>query len=58
MNIQDQSVIKKGPEASAMGVKMKFTTAEEVFKEISERIPAFKGLSYSKIGNRGALMKK
>ena len=44
--------------SSAMGVKMKFATAEEVFKEISEHIPAFKGLSYSKIGNRGALVKK
>jgi predicted molibdopterin-dependent oxidoreductase YjgC len=41
--------------ASALGSKMKFATAEEVFKEISERIPAFKGLSYTKIGSKGAL---
>jgi NADH-quinone oxidoreductase subunit G len=44
--------------SSAMGVKMKYATAEEVFKEIAERIPAFKGLSYSKIGSHGATVKK
>ena len=32
--------------ASAMGGKMKYATAEEVFKEMTERLPAFKGLSY------------
>ena len=40
--------------ASAMGVKMKYAKAEEVFKEIAERVPAFKGLSYAKIGSHGA----
>jgi NADH-quinone oxidoreductase subunit G len=44
--------------ASAMGVKMKYATAEDVFKEIAERIPAFKGLSFSKIGIHGADLKK
>jgi NADH-quinone oxidoreductase subunit G len=44
--------------ATAMGTKMKYSTAEDVFKEISERIPAFKGLSYTKIGNRGAPVRK
>ncbi len=44
--------------SSAMGGKMKYSTAEEVFKEISERIPAFKGLSYSKIGHNGISLKK
>ncbi len=39
--------------ASAMGAKMKFGTVEEVFKEMSERLPAFKGLSYVKIGSQG-----
>jgi NADH-quinone oxidoreductase subunit G len=43
--------------ASAMGGKMKYATAEEVFNEMSERLPAFKGLSYSKIGNFGAVLK-
>jgi len=44
--------------ASAMGVKMKYAVAEEVFKEIAERVPAFKGLSYGKIGTHGASLKK
>ena len=44
--------------ASAMGVKMKYASAEEVFKEMAERVPAFKGLSYSKIGTHGAYLKK
>jgi len=43
--------------ASAMGGKMKYATAEEVFKEMSERLPAFKGLSYTKIGTHGAVLK-
>lgn len=41
---------------SAMGAKMKFATSEDVFKEITERIPAFRGMSYSKLGSRGCLM--
>jgi NADH-quinone oxidoreductase subunit G len=44
--------------ASAMGGKMKYASAEEVFKEMTERLPAFKGLSYTKIGTRGALLKE
>ncbi|RPI05170.1 MAG: NADH-quinone oxidoreductase subunit G [Ignavibacteriae bacterium] len=44
--------------ASAMGVKMKYASSEEVFKELVERVPAFKGLSYSKIGTHGAPIKK
>ena len=44
--------------ASAMGVKMKYAAAEDVFKEITEHVPAFKGLSYAKIGNHGADLKK
>lgn len=43
--------------ASAMGAKIKYTSAEDVFKEIAERIPAFKGLSYLKIGSRGTMIK-
>ena len=34
--------------ASAMGMKMKYAAAEDVFKEIADRIPAFKGLSVLK----------
>ena len=44
--------------SSAMGVKMKYASAEEVFKEIAERVPEFKGMSYSKIGNHGIPLKK
>jgi predicted molibdopterin-dependent oxidoreductase YjgC len=44
--------------ASALGGKMKYTSAEEVFKEMAERLPAFKGLSYSKIGIHGAVLKE
>lgn len=43
--------------ASAMGSKMKYAVAEDVFKEITERIPAFKGLSYEKIGAKGNKIK-
>ena len=42
--------------ASAMGAKMKYATAEEVFNEMSERLPAFKGLSYMKVGSKGAVL--
>jgi NADH-quinone oxidoreductase subunit G len=38
---------------NAMGSKMRFTSAEDVFKEISEKVPAFKGMSYLKLGARG-----
>ena len=40
--------------ANAWGTKMKYTSAEEVFREIAERIPAFRGLSYAKVGSLGA----
>jgi NADH-quinone oxidoreductase subunit G len=38
---------------NAMGSKMRFTSAEDVFKEISERVPGFKGMSFLKLGARG-----
>ena len=44
--------------ASAMGGKMKYTNAEEVFKEMTERLPAFRGLTYMKVGNEGANLKE
>ncbi|MGA3286622.1 MAG: 2Fe-2S iron-sulfur cluster-binding protein [Bacteroidota bacterium] len=44
--------------ASAMGGKMKYATAEEVFKEMTERLPAFKGLSYTKVGIYGVNLKE
>ncbi len=38
---------------AALGSKMKYNQAGEIFKEISERIPSFKGLTYLKIGSSG-----
>lgn len=38
---------------SAMGGKMRYNTAEEVFKEITDRVLSFKGLSYVSIGTHG-----
>ncbi len=42
--------------ANAMGSKMKYSSAEDVFKEITEKRPAFRGLTYQKIGSQGALL--
>jgi NADH-quinone oxidoreductase subunit G len=39
--------------AGALGHKMKFNMAEEVFSEMSNQIEAFKGLDYDDIGERG-----
>ncbi|MBI2618660.1 MAG: molybdopterin-dependent oxidoreductase, partial [Ignavibacteriales bacterium] len=43
--------------ASALGAKWKFNLVEDVFKEISERIPSFKGMSYLKVGTQGSMLK-
>ncbi len=40
--------------ANAMGGKFRYQSAEDVFREITEKIPAFKGLSYQSIGRLGA----
>ncbi|MGB9591204.1 MAG: 2Fe-2S iron-sulfur cluster-binding protein [Candidatus Kryptoniota bacterium] len=42
--------------AGLMGQKMKYNSAEDVFDEIAQSIPAFKGLSYAKLGDRGAFL--
>jgi predicted molibdopterin-dependent oxidoreductase YjgC len=39
---------------NAMGAKLKYSTSEDVFKEIAERIPAFKGMNYLKLNTQGA----
>lgn len=39
--------------ASAMGVKYKYNTSEDVFGEIASSVAAFKGMTYMKIGTRG-----
>jgi NADH-quinone oxidoreductase subunit G len=44
--------------ASTMGIKWKYTSMEEAFKDLAEHIPAYKGLTYSKIGSSGILIKE
>ena len=44
--------------AAVMGVRYRYNTAEEVFNEIANANPAFKGLSYRKIGNRGLKLRQ
>lgn len=44
--------------ANLLGGKMKYQSAEKVFDEIAQAIPSFKGLSYAKLGDHGALLKK
>lgn len=39
--------------ANAMGAKLRFTSSEDIFKEIAERIGAFKGMSYLRLGAHG-----
>lgn len=41
--------------ANALGAKWKYNTAEEVFNDIAQKIEAFKGLSYLKVGSKGSL---
>lgn len=40
--------------STALGTPMRYKTSEDVFREIAERIPAFRGLSYLSIGPYGA----
>jgi predicted molibdopterin-dependent oxidoreductase YjgC len=42
--------------AQLMGVKYKYTTAEDVFAEIAASVEGFKGMSYRKIGNKGMVL--
>lgn len=44
--------------AGVMGTKFKYNSAEEVFNEISNRVNAFKGMSYLKIGKFGMALKE
>ncbi|MDE3056705.1 MAG: (2Fe-2S)-binding protein [Bacteroidota bacterium] len=43
--------------AAAMGTKFKYNSADEVFNEIAQRVESFKGLSYLKVGKKGAPLK-
>ncbi len=40
-----------------MGAKFRYATAEEVFADITHAVEAFKGLTYLKVGNKGAMLK-
>ncbi len=44
--------------AGVMGAKFKYNAADEVFNEIAQKVESFKGLSYLKIGKKGAQLKK
>ena len=37
-----------------LGGKMRYSSVEKVFDEVAQTVPAFKGLSYAKIGYKGA----
>ncbi len=43
---------------SLLGGKMRYQSAEKVFDELAQSIPSFKGLSYARLGDRGAPLKK
>ena len=43
--------------ALLMGSKFKYQTAEDVFSDIATHVDAFHGMSYRKLGSRGALLK-
>ncbi len=43
---------------SLLGGKMRYDSAQKVFDEIAQSVPGFRGMSYAKLGDRGALLKK
>jgi len=43
--------------AALMGVKFRYTTAEEVFNEMSTSTEGFRGMSYRTLGNKGVFLK-
>ena len=38
---------------NALGSRFRYTTSEEIFKEISDKIPAYKGMTYSRLAAHG-----
>ncbi len=42
--------------ASLMGVKYRYTSAEDVFVEMASTLDAFKGMSYRKVGDKGVTL--
>ena len=43
--------------AVLMGARFKYQTSEDVFNEIASHVDSFGGMSYRKLGNKGALLK-
>jgi NADH-quinone oxidoreductase subunit G len=39
--------------AAAMGTRYKYARAEDVFAEVAGNVPAFRGMSYQRLGNKG-----
>ncbi len=44
--------------ANALGAKWKYASAEDVFTELAASVDAFKGMSYLRVGSRGAMLAK
>lgn len=44
--------------ASLMGVKFKYVRGEEVFSELASSVPAFRGMNYQRLGNKGMLLRE
>jgi predicted molibdopterin-dependent oxidoreductase YjgC len=44
--------------AGLMGTRYKFNTAEEVFNDLTQHVRSFKGLTYAKLGSKGAMLAK
>lgn len=44
--------------ASLMGTKYKYNTAEDVFNDIVAGVESYKGMNYTKLGNKGMNLKK
>ena len=44
--------------AGVMGIKYKYNNADDVFNEICQKVDGFKGLSYLKVGTKGAQLKQ
>lgn len=42
--------------SNLLGGKMRYQSAQKVFDEVAQSVPAFKGLSYARLGERGALL--
>ncbi len=44
--------------ANALGAKWRYSTAEDVFNEMTASLPSFKGMSYLKLGSHGMMLQR